>query len=150
MLCKCCPAALGYCKNIVTPLVTDQELQNPEFVRDVRNFAANLNISSHRFADTLIDMFRDYRGWVSRDGKAWEVRTRLLYDLDTDEQINPQDIKRHETKREVWFRSFASPVPQHIRPYIRVEARDRARVVSTILRTRFSDRARQWGKPYHR
>ena len=60
-LCARC-LSLGYCKNSTRQLVRDAQLEDPEYLRDLRNFAASLGISADHWLDHLMDMYRDFSG----------------------------------------------------------------------------------------
>ena len=62
-LCPFC-LSLGYCRRMSAPVVTDDELANPAFLRDGRAFAYRLGNSPDGWRDFLIDAYRDYRGWI--------------------------------------------------------------------------------------
>ncbi|MEL7521588.1 MAG: hypothetical protein AAGJ80_08225 [Cyanobacteria bacterium J06553_1] len=131
MFCGCCDV-LDYCRNIKSQLVNDSELSDPEFIRDVRNFAYDLNISSYRWREYLSNLYRDYKGWIEGpDGREVFLNMRVF---------------EFEHAR-LWFRQFCcTPTRDHIKPYVRREARPRAKIVATILRASFPDAAAMWGK----
>ena len=131
MLCRECYAD-GACRNERTIIVSDEELSNPHFIRDLRNFACRLNISSYHWHDVLCDLYRDYRGHiVDEDGNE------VFLDLHVLEIPHIRD----------WFRDFCcTPVPATITPYVRGEARERARIVGTILKASYPQDAALWGR----
>ena len=131
MFCGCCDV-LDYCRNIKSQLVSDSELSDPEFIRDVRNFAHSLNISSYHWREYLNNLYRDYKGWIEGpDGSEIFLNMRVF---------------EFEHAR-LWFRQFCcTPTRDHIKPYVRREARGRAKIVATILRASFPDAAMMWGK----
>jgi len=130
MFCRCCDA-LDYCRNIKTRLVSDDEISNPEFIRDVRNFAYSLGVSSYYWRDYLNNLYRDYKGWIERsDGQDVFLNMRV-FEFDT---------------HRLWFRDFCcKPTRAHIRPYVRKEARGRAKILATILRATFPKKTMMWG-----
>lgn len=102
-------------------LVTDRELADPAFIRRLRDFCFALNISSYQWLDFLTDQYRDLRGCiVDHTGRT------VFLDMDVFEVPHIRD----------WFRDFCcTPCPPHITPYVRGEAKERVRVLATILRT---------------
>lgn len=106
-----------------TLLVSDAELGNPDFLRGLRDFCFNLHISSYHWLDVLTDLYRDYRGCVV-DGSGRVV----FLDMDVFEIPHVRD----------WFRDFCCTVcPPHITPYVRGEAKERVRVLATIIRVTY-------------
>ena len=124
-------SSVSYCQSLSTNLINDYELSNPDFIRDLREFCFRQNISSHHWHDFLIDLYRDYRGHIfDRDGRETQLNTCVL------ETPNIRE----------WFRDFCcKPCPPHITPYVRGEARERVRVMGTILRAYFPNQAAFWG-----
>lgn len=102
-------------------LVTDRELSDPAFIRRLRDDCYRLNISSYQWLDFLTDQYRDLRGCIV------DERGRTVFlDMDVFEVPHIRD----------WFRDFCcTPCPPHITPYVRGEARERVRVLATILRS---------------
>ncbi len=112
----------GFCPKIRSPRVTDAELYDPSFIRAVREFAHNLQISPTQWLDHLTDMYRDYRGTiVNEHGRR----------IDLDMEVFEIDSIRE------WFRDFVRPMPAFTTPRIRGESRERLRILATILRTTF-------------
>jgi len=130
MLCGCCDV-LDYCRNIKVHLIRESEISNPDFIRDVRNFAYTLSISSYQWRDHLYNLYRDYRGWVIGEG-GQEVFLNMR-------------ILEFDHHRE-WFRDFCcTPVCDNITPYVRKEARGRVIILATILRAAYPMEAMLWG-----
>jgi hypothetical protein len=130
MFCECC-LVLDHCRNINAKLVSDSELSDPEFIRDVRGFAHGLNVSSYHWRDFLTDLLRDYKGWIEGpDGTEAFLNMRAF-------EIENQ---------RAWFRDFCcTPTKDHIKPYVRKEARGRAKILATILRAAYPNEALMWG-----
>ena len=130
MLCRCCDV-LDHCRNIKVHLVRDSEISNPDFIRDLRDFAFSLNISSYSWREHLHDLYRDYRGWiVGEDGREVFLNMRIF------------EFDSHRA----WFRDFCcTPTSEFIKPYVRKEARGRARILATILRAAYPHEAMLWG-----
>ncbi|MCB1680972.1 MAG: hypothetical protein H6858_04105 [Rhodospirillales bacterium] len=102
-----------------TRLVTDAELGDPAFIRRLRNFCYSLNVSSYQWLDLLTDLYRDYRGCI-----VDEAGRTVFLNMDVFEIPHIRD----------WFRDFCcTPCPTHITPYVRGEAKERVRILATIL-----------------
>lgn len=108
-----------------TLLVTDRELADPAFIRSLRDLCYALNVSSYQWLDFLTDLYRDAHGCiVDESGRT------VFLDMDVFEIPHIRD----------WFRDFCcTPCPPHITPYVRGEAKERVRVLATILRGQFLD-----------
>ena len=121
--------SLGYCRRMSAPIVTDDELANPAFLRDARAFAYRLGVPPDSWLDFLIDAYRDYRGRiVDAAGNEVFLATEVL------EQCGIRD----------WFKAWACKPPgASVR--LRAEARERVRVVLTILRACYPHEAQFWG-----
>lgn len=130
MVCfNCLPD--GVCHNQQTVLVSDEELSKPAFIRDLRNFTHDLRISSYHWHDFLCDLYRDYPGCIIDDNGQ-----EIFLDMHVFEVPSIRD----------WFRDFCcKPVPANITPYVRGEARERVRVMGTILQASFPRRSLLWG-----
>ena len=129
-LCVHC-LTLGYCKNSTRQLVRDAQLEDPEYLRDLRNFTASLEISADHWLDYLVDMYRDFSGRIVSNGQ--------------DVFLDTQEFEKISSTRE-WLRDWACVrVPDHIRPRLREESRERIRVLATILSTQFPFEAGMWG-----
>lgn len=104
-----------------TPIVTDRELADPAFIRALRDLCYSLNVSSYHWLDFLTDLYRDNRGCI-----VDEAGRIVLLDMEVFEVPHIRD----------WFRDFCcTPCPLHITPYVRGEAKERVRVLATILRS---------------
>lgn len=123
---------MGYCALCIiedtctkTRLVTDRELADPAFIRRLRNVCFRLYVSSYQWLDFLTDLYRDMHGCIVDDSG----RTVFL-DMDFFEIPHIRD----------WFRDFCcTPCPPHITPYVRGEAKERVRILATILRGQYFD-----------
>lgn len=105
-----------------TRLVTDRELADPAFIRALRDLCYSLNVSSYQWLDFLTDLYRDAHGCiVDESGRT------VFLDMDVFEIPHIRD----------WFRDFCcTPCPPHITPYVRGEAKERVRILATILSVR--------------
>lgn len=136
----------------LTQIVSDEELQNWRFVRDVRNYAASLGWEAGAALDNLltqaarrIDMCTDENGIEQElDTTALEAPVENDYDDDEAERVEAAFAERFR----LWWRdTFAQPCADTLRPYIRAEVRERWRAVATILRAIAGDEAAAWGRP---
>ena len=129
MLCCHC-LHLGYCRKRKSLIVTDRELENPEFLRDVRTTAASLDILPSEWLEQLYDWLRDYPGRIVNG--AWQE----MY-------IRTEELEAPFFRE--WMRNFLRPVPANVKPRLRMSARERVRVVASILRATFPKEAMKWG-----
>ena len=119
-LCNQC-LGLGYCRDLRTRLVSDRKLDDPEFIRDVRAYARAMNLSRDRWLPWLEDAYRDYPGVI----------------VDANGDPVSLDFSVFETASiRYWFRDLIErETPAHIRPRLRREARERVRILATLLRS---------------
>lgn len=113
-------------------IINDTEIANAAMVRAIRNFCAGLDISAGQMLDYLADTYRDLDAdIVDKDGFL------IFLDL-TPLETDPDDLdmlvhcKRSERVRD-WFRTMTMPVPDHVTPYVRGEAKERFRILATII-----------------
>jgi hypothetical protein len=103
-----------------TRLVTDRELADPAFIRSLRDLCCALNVLSYHRLDSLTDLYRDAHGCI-----VDEAGRKVLLDMEVFEVPHIRD----------WFRDFCcTSCPPHIAPYVRGEAKERVRVLPTVLR----------------
>jgi len=130
MLCAAC-LVKGYCKELRTPIVSDEELSKPEFLLDVRRTAFAFGFNPSEWRDQLYDWYCAYAGCIV-DSEGREV----FLDL---EVLEVPLIRG-------WFRDWACTLPRDgAVPRVRIEARERIRVLATILRASFPELAYTWG-----
>jgi len=128
-LCTNC-LIVGYCRKETTTVVSDQRIENPDFLRDLRAFTSQLAVSPDHWVDFLIDTYRDYRGVIAHNNQEAFLET---------EALEANSIRE-------WFRDFiCTPVRDGAQPRLREESRERIRVVATILATRYPFEASIWG-----
>lgn len=121
----------GFCRYLRVRLVTDAEIANPEFVRDVRAHAFSMGRTRDGWLEFLADAYRDYPGSV----------------VDENGQPVFLDMSVFEFPAVAyWFRDFANtPCPPEVTPHVREEAWERVRVFATILKLLDPWPARMWG-----
>lgn len=130
-LCNQC-LTRGHCRHLQSKVVSDAELSNPEFIRDLRRHALGLRFGRDAWLDKLADLYRDYPGRiVNVDG------CEAALDFEPFEQCD--SIAE-------WFREFAcTPCPDDVIPRVRREAWERVRVLATVLRAVAPEQASLWG-----
>ncbi|MFG6537528.1 hypothetical protein [Sulfitobacter sp. CS16] len=129
-LCIKC-LGLGYCARRSCILLSDDDLDNPDFVEDVRACARLLEVSPERWRDYVYDAYRDYPG-------------RVLGPNGTEVFLN-LEVFETEGIRE-WFRDWIYRERPLCRSRkLRVEAKERVRVIGTLLRAQQPIAATTWG-----
>ncbi|WP_416899472.1 MAG: hypothetical protein ACMVY4_07115 [Minwuia sp.] len=114
------------------PLTTDADINKPEFVRKFRTFCFYLHIASSDWAEALHDLYRDMPGRVYVRGVT-RAEVELFLGMFDKPGI------------EEWFKAFCNTLPAPgVRCHVRVEARSRVAVMSTILRGHFPQAASVW------
>lgn len=118
-------------------LVTDAELESGVFVTDVKTFASRLRIPRRRFVDWLTDGYRDAEVYiVDEEGNPVDLDFEALEEEDGDEVRN---------RIEDWLKDWLKRPERHFTPRLRVEARERVRLVATLLRAIFPKESVVWG-----
>lgn len=129
-LCIQCGIA-GYCKRINVPLLTDDEISNSHFVRDLRAFAHSLDVDAADWLEFASDTYRDYGGWIIHPVSKGEVFV----------EMEPLERAPYE-----WWRDFCTRAClPGVTPRVRSEAWERARSLGTILRAAYPEEALLWG-----
>lgn len=144
MLCRKCPLSACRQKHS-SKLVTDGELKNPDFVRDVKSFGADLKVAASEWLDFCLNLLsRQDVDFIDPYGNVVDLDIEAL--LPSDEDIDEGRGAAFEARIRNWFsETFCNPVPDEVIPRIRVEARERFRIVATILRAQFPCAAMMWG-----
>ena len=120
-----------YCRRLESRVVTDAEL-TPEFIRSVRAHMRVLNISPSEWGWFLIDAYRDYPGLIT------DPKSGCIVEL---------DMTGFENRNfRYWFRDLLEPLPSDVIPRIREQARNRFKVMASILRAIDPVKALLWGK----
>lgn len=120
----------GYCKEIKVEIVSLSDMQNPQYVYDVRDFCWRLGISRDAWLDRLAGWLRDFDGhFVDQTGRSLEI-----------------DLEAFDTPSiRYYFRDNACTRPNP-NGYVHPMAVDRFRVMATIVKARFPVVASTWGK----
>jgi len=128
-LCTACMTS-GFCPKKSVAVVGDDELNDPDYLRDFKEFVRFLDVSDCRWHEYLTDLYKDYPGWiVGPDGKE------VFLDMDEFERPNIRE----------WFRDFCTPLRDGAKPRVREEARERVRIFATVLSAHYPFDAMLWG-----
>ncbi len=123
-----------FCRRLATPVFVDDGIGREEFITDFRRFLVSYSFRERllpsEWHEHVCSLYRDYRGWM-KDKAGSEV----FLDMDAFEVPHIRE----------WFRDFIQPVPPGVQPRIRTEARERVRVLATIMRAHFPAEAMLWG-----
>ena len=114
------------------------EIRNPDFVRYIREFWAELRVSPSRALDTVHDYHRDAKVMICDIHRKIVELDLSVIDIDVDELTEAEALIREEMFRD-WFAYMAQPIPDGHRPYITERTLERFRVFSTVLMARFPD-----------
>lgn len=139
----CCPICQNFSKYVC--IVSDEEMSNPTWVRDVKNFGASLGISGADWTDFSLNLLaRLDVEFIDSCGNIVDLDIEAL--LPSDKEIDEDRGAAFEARIRNWFsETFCDPVPDDVIPRIRIEARERFRIVATILRAQFPCAAMMWG-----
>ena len=128
-LCSACMGR-GFCLKNKVRLVSDEKLNDIDYLSDLKDFMRSLEISDSLWHEHLANLYRDFPGWiVEADG------SETFLDMEEFERPNIRE----------WFRDFLKPLRPGARPRIRAEARSRVRVLATILNAHYPNSALLWG-----
>ena len=106
-----------YVKGIV-PVATERQVQNPDYVRALKNYAASLGISWRRWHQFLTDIYRDMP---------------VIFVNDQNDEVF-LDMEVFETASiDYWFRDFVKPVLPCTTPIVRKEAKARVVVFASLM-----------------
>ena len=138
---KCLSCQLvGYCHRVVTIVATDDEIKDGEFIKAVRDTAFDQQISNRGWVDALCNWLRDYPG-------CFKDEYGRLIDLDMSYFEYPDGEEKDDVAYARWFHDFCNtPCPPGSRTFVRKEARERVRIVATLLRATYPVRAQTWGQ----
>lgn len=125
-------------------MFNDAELQCPELIREVRNLASRVVPFPRQGHDFLCDLLRDIDDtmFVDAVGNTHEVSLQPFGV--TDREIDVGDAERIHERISDWFEYICSPVPKHITPYVLPQAKERFRVLATLLIATFPMECELW------
>jgi len=111
--------ALGFYLAGIFRLVSDAELRDPEFIREMRNYGASLDVPYERMRDWITTFYAN-APIIFRDGKHREIFV----------QTSHFEVPNFD----FWARDFCTQVPDDVRPHVRREAWERTRAFTSLLR----------------
>ena len=128
-LCNECDIK-GFCVEIKIEVVKLSDLQNPQYVYDIRDFCFRLGISRDAWLERLTDWLRDFNGqFVDDAGRIVEI------DL---ESFDTASIR-------YYFRDNCCARPNR-NGFVHPNALARFQVMASIIKARFPSVAETWGK----
>jgi hypothetical protein len=151
--CRDCLAE-GICPLLFARLVSDKELGNPKFIRDVRNFAYLVGKLPSEWKEYLNDEYAAFRGIiidkcgcvVELDLEIFEVDDDTIF-MPSEEDESASNVTLQNNRFTNWFEEWCcTPCPEDVKPTVRKESRERVRVLATILRCRNEGASLLWGK----
>lgn len=145
-LCTNC-LLLGYCHRIEVTVVSDQEMDSPEYLRGVKATAYEENVGKSSWREHLANIYRDYPGRVI-DPFGVEIDLAMeVFDYDDSDPAMTGSWRKEENSTiESWFADFCcKPCAPDVKPRARIEARERVRIVATLLKAKYPVRAATWG-----
>ena len=150
-LCASC-FMVGYCSKLNALVVTDDELQNLDFVNDVLNYAQNLKLSPSDWRPYLTRAYADYQGRILGthgqeeylDMELFEVRDEILFaSMDVKHASRQVTISNNAIRD--WFDYWLCHSNPRQHTNFSTITRERLRVVATILRAQNPQDAQFWG-----
>ena len=141
--CRECTGCVcfGICEFAELPLITDEMLSNPAWLRDARNFGSSLAIDAALWPNEVFNLARDAKVKVPDDFPSVEL---FLPPDDAD----GEEIKRFTEALRSWFRAFfpTKPIPEDQAVFVTEDRREHARVVLTLLASNYADDFKTWGR----
>ena len=135
--CSGC-VCFGFCTEIAFPIVTDDQLDNPDWLRDARIFASSLAISGALWVSEIFDMHSrmPMRVSIKVDGKTAILEALPVGELflPSDDTIDDGRAPQYMESLRCWCRDFLdAPIPHDITPYVTTQRREHARIVLTLI-----------------
>lgn len=121
----------GFCRQAHTRLISDHELNDPVFRHDVQQTARQMRVSDHKWQEHVYDMYRDFNGAIVDTGGS---------DVTLDMNVFEEGAIRE------WFRDWIYSKNQTRAPRLRAESRERVRILATLIRAHYPERALLWGQ----
>lgn len=110
-------------------VVTDEHLQCPAYLADLRAFTSGLGILPDDWPDYLSDIYRDFLGFLSNE----------------EGHLVSLNLEHLEVYRE-WYRDWVNtPLASGVMPRLQSGSKARIRVLATLLRIAFPDQEEKWG-----
>ncbi|QIG79447.1 hypothetical protein [Stakelama tenebrarum] len=108
----------GFYVEAIIPVVTDEDINDSDNLRDVRNYAASLDVGFRSWHAFITEFYRDIPAIFEKDGEE------VFLNMDV-----------FETPCiDYWFRDFCTHVPENVTPRLRKEARQRVLVLASLLK----------------
>lgn len=123
---------VGHCLQKAVPVVNDVEIGDPDFVRTIRNFLASLPVTDSEWLEHVHNLNRDLTVAIT-EGRNWQIdldMSPLEIDHDDEDLIEACPA---EKRLRLWFRDIIKLVPAHIKPRVRPEAKERFRILATLI-----------------
>lgn len=123
---------VGHCLQKTVPIVNDVEIGDPEFVRVARNFLASLPVTDSEWLEHAHNLNRDLTITII-EGANWRIdldMSPLEIDYDDEDLIEACPA---EKRLRLWFRDIIKPVPADTNPRVRLEAKERFRILATLI-----------------
>lgn len=120
----------GYCRRMRSRVVDPGEM-TPDFIRDLRNYAARFNLRPDEWPSFLIEAYRDYPG--------------LIVDIAGDEEVDLDTGVFDGANIRTWFRDLCRPVVPGKQVRLRRESEARYVVMASILRAIDPVGTKLWG-----
>ena len=130
-------------KRVKCPLVNDAELSHPPFIRAIRTAAYEEGVEAGDWLEHLYNLLRDAESIIDRGNGPVDITLNEFEASDRD--FDTDAYKRTYERMRDWFGSnCCSPVDPDKRAFVRPEARERFRILATILCAYYPERARGW------
>lgn len=113
-------------------LVNDHEIADTNFVRAIREFVGAMPISPTEWIETPHDLYRDLEACIVDDQDRCVELDMTPLDIDPGEADSFVACPRQETLRD-WYRGLCRPIRANAKPYVRSEARERFRLLATLI-----------------
>ena len=123
---------------------THDQITNPNFLRDARNYTA-LHMFLHKIEqsqmlDHITDLYRDL-GHKPRTEPITEYCPALAREREVFLDMECFEVPGSDQ----WLRNFGSYVPRHVNPFLPQETRPRGIALTSILRANDPFGTRYWG-----
>ena len=133
------PRAFEAGRPLTVTIVSDRELDNHAWLAEAKLFTQRLRVPRSRICDFLADGLRDTDTvLLTEDGN------RAYIDLEEIEKADDEDDEIDGF--EWWYKDWVRRAPPGVKPRLRTEARERVRLITTILRLIFPKETSVWGR----
>jgi len=130
-LCSSC-FLVGFCELNKVYIVNDAEINEPNLVKAVRNFLSENTVKPSQLIDWVFDLYRDLNAnIVDQNGE------QIFLELDaleySDDLMDTSLATQEKERLRDWCRTMTTPVAVNATPYVRAEAKERFRLLATII-----------------